>query len=124
MNIVDMIKEQQMGKKKTAEQVPPQAPMMGAPINMPQPTEKAQIVVLWDAPLQSLIMRFNSAKEAEGVYKELHVAWRNYKYSGGLVDNNNLFECKHDMFWSVLDLRHVVNINLVNHARRAAFVPV
>lgn len=76
-------------------------------------SERAQIVV---QPRfgQSLVLRYRKAAVAEKDYKLLVKAW----------SDKILFHVSSDMFVSTIDLSEVVFISLVDHAKRAKFIPI
>lgn len=96
-NIIDVIKEQQMNDQA-------------------QPTEKAQIVVLYTYGATN-VFRFNTVKKGEKEYATLYKAWK---------DNATTFKThavSGDMFDGVVDLSCIVSICFIDHAKRMKFIP-
>jgi hypothetical protein len=96
-NIIDIIKENTM--------------------DQPTPTEKAQIVVMFTYGATN-IFRFNTVKKAEKEYAKLLKAWSNSNTAGKqhAVDG--------DMFVGAVDLYQITSVCIVDHAKRAKFVPI
>jgi hypothetical protein len=109
MNIVDLIKEQQM-KEPT----------------QPTPTEKFQIVIVWITPQPPNIQRFNSVKKGMKVFEAMCKAWEAHlaPYEPKRKPAPLLFNIDGDMFFSCIDLSQVAQISYVDHAKRAKFIPV
>lgn len=83
------------------------------------PTEKAQIVLVYNSLQQPTIMRFNSVKKAEKEYEKLKKAWTRHKSDGGSLPA----DVDGDMFVATVDLSTLATTCFVDLAKHAKFVP-
>lgn len=92
-------------------------------VTPPTPTEKSQIVVGYNVPIQALIMRFSTVKKGQKEYQALKKAWAKY-----VNRKNDAVSLMHDiggdMFVSTIDLSCTSTISFVDHAKREKFIPV
>ncbi len=88
----------------------------GNPIlKLPEPTEKAQIVIVFSSTPQNLVLRFASVKKAEKEHTKLLKAWD--------LGSSRLHKIDGDMFISTVDLLHVTAVSLVDHKIAGKFIP-
>ncbi len=88
-----------------------------AQVKPPEPTEKAQIVIVFSSTPQNLVLRFASVKKAEKEHAKLLKAW------GSMTSSSRLHKIDGDMFISTVDLFHVTAVSLVDHKIAGKFIP-
>lgn len=97
----------------------------------PTPNENAQIMIMFDVAVPSVIYRFNTAKKARKAYEGLVKAWKarsgwRYKFQPEAERKKEPpqhFEIKADMFDGGIDLDRVISVNIVEWPKRGKFVP-
>ncbi len=103
-NIVDILKREPMQEE-------------------PTPTENAQVMVMYDVPVQPLIFRFNKAKDGRKAYDAMVKAWNTRARWAADKEPPQIFEVKSDIFDGHVDLDRVISINFVEWPKRGKFFP-
>ncbi len=86
-------------------------------LKLPEPTEKAQIVIMFSGVGQNVVVRFATLKKAEKEHAKLIKAWSAPNTS------NKLHTIAGDMFATTVDLYSVINVSMVDHKIAGKFIP-
>jgi len=95
-------------------------------VKQPEPTEKAQIVIMFAGIGQSVVVRFASLKKAEKEHAMLVEAWGNYRRDrlrATPVGHKSIQVVKGDMFTTTVDLQAIISVSLVDHKVAGKFIP-
>jgi hypothetical protein len=92
------------------------ANMQAAQTKPQEPTEKAQIVVMFGGIGQNVVVRFATLKKAEKELSKLLKAWT----SPTTTKHHTIAG---DMFSTTVDLYDIISVSLVDHKVAGKFIP-